>query len=184
MTDKIPDPLADPEGYVTDPAKLQCSASTFLLVKDIADKLEKLYPGWMWAVQPDERGGVVNIFSMRLSMRWGYRMHTRNVQEDPNRKLAMQAGGEILERFGQVRGPYEYSRWKAANRYMGMLDFDISDKSAAVQRRHRDDQFTQDVRSGRIKIKVEDRKDNAGKTQRSVWLSTAAQQELQNARTH
>lgn len=182
-TPSRPDPLADPDGIVTTASQLQARASTVLLVKDIADKLERLYPGWLWAVQPDERGGVINIFSMRLSMRWGYRLHTKNVQQDPHRRDAMRAGGEILDRFGMPRGRYDRSKWQAAKRYIGSVAMDISDRSQQEQRRYRDDEFTRAVRSGEIELKVKDYKTATG-THRELYINPSALWEKRDARTH
>ena len=44
--------LEGADDYVTDPSKLVgISGALMTVVKDCADKLEKHYPGWMWAVQ-------------------------------------------------------------------------------------------------------------------------------------
>jgi hypothetical protein len=153
------DPHADPEGIVTNPkALVGLDASLTILVKDIAAKLEALYPGWLWAVQPDKRGGVINIFSLRLSGKYGYRLHTRRVQHDPARKVAMEAGGEILDRFKQPRRAYDRQRWQASDRYMGSVAMDISDKSSKDRRRYRDESFTEAVKAGAIKLRIDDKK--------------------------
>jgi len=168
---------ADPEGIVTRPEDLEgIDASLVILVKDIANILEKHYPGWLWAVNPDKRGGVINIYSWRLSGKWGWRIKTKNVQNDPQRKLAVEAGGHILERFGFKRKAYDYLEWKAAPRYMGMVAMDISDKSAQERKRYRDDAFTQAVRSGRIELKFKDTK-VAGGTYRQLIIAPSAQWE-------
>lgn len=166
------DPLADPEGIILSPDDFQgIPASLVNLVKDIADKLEAKYPGWLWAVQPDHRGGVINIFSWRLSGKWGYRLHTKRVQDDPTRDAAMRAGGEILERFGFKRKGFSLEDWRAAKRYMGLPDMDITDMSQKAQRRHRDDAFTKAVRSGRIKLIVKDERVSATETFRKLIIT-------------
>lgn len=167
------DPYADPEGIVTSPNDLQCRASTVILVKQCADLLERHYPGWLWAVQPDERGGVINIRSLRLSGLWGYILHTKNIQHDPQLKLVLKAGGEILERFGQKRGPYDYQRWQAQKNKFGLKDFDISDKDAKIRKRRNDDDFTDAIKSGRLKLRVEDRKTATG-THRTLYVQPSA----------
>ncbi len=147
----------DPEGIVTSADMLKgVDASLVNLVKDIADTLERHYPGWLWAVNPDKRGGVINIYSWRLSGRWGWRIKTKNVQNDPKRKLAVEAGGEILERFGFKRKAYSLEDWRAAKKYMGGVAMDIRDKPMKVQKRYRDDEFTAAVRSGKIELKYKD----------------------------
>jgi hypothetical protein len=165
---------ADPEGIVARPDDLlDIPAALINLVKDIADKLEKLYPGWSWAVQPDHRGGVINIFSWRLSGKYGYRLHTRRVQDDPTRKAAMEAGGEILERFGFRRGSYSSQSWMAAERYMGAPRMDITDKSHQDQRRYRDEAFSRAVREGRINVRVKDTQVQGG-TYRQLLIQPSA----------
>lgn len=93
------DPHKDPEGVIERPDQYQVHASTEILCKDIADKLTKHYPGWSWAVQPDERGKVVNIFCWNLHDQWGYTIRAVDIMNDPRRREAVRAGGEILRRF-------------------------------------------------------------------------------------
>lgn len=169
MNPKPKDPHADPEGIVFTPQQLQVRVSTLVLVKNIADTLERHYPGWLWAVQPDERGGVINIFSLRLSGQWGYRLHTGKIQDDARCRKAIEAGGEILERFRQRRGAYDYQRWQAAPRYMGGVAMDISDKDRKIQRRHRDDEFTRAVRKGAIQVSHRDTRTATG-THRELFI--------------
>lgn len=170
--EKRPDLLADPEGIVTTPELLQARSSTVILVKEMADTLERHYRGWLWAVQPDERGGVINVFSLRLSGKWGYRVHTRNAQVDA-RKWALIAGGEILERFRQRRAPYDHSRWASAPRHLGLVDMDITDMEAKVRRRYRDDAFTRAVRKGAIEVRVDDVRTTTG-TDRKIYVRPTA----------
>ena len=109
----------DPEGLVYHPDHIQEHASAVLLSKDIANYLEKHYPGgWAWAVSVDPRGGVVNIRSLTCSGDWGIVLKLEWVQRDPvaTRRLTIAAGGEILERFGLRPGPYNYQAWQAAPR--------------------------------------------------------------------
>jgi len=156
-TPNLLDPNGEPEGIITKPDQFRgADASLVILVKDIAAKLEQQYPGWLWGVRPDKRGGVIHIFSLRLSGRWGWLIKTKNVQHDSQRKLAVEAGGEILERFGFKRRAYNLEEWRAAPRYMGSVAMDISDKQSKVRKRYRDDEFTQAVRSGRIQLKFKD----------------------------
>lgn len=169
MTASTVDKLADPDGIVTTPQALQCRAATVLLVKEAADRLEREYPGWLWAIRPDERGGVIHIFSLRLSGKYGYLLHTKAVQNDPQLQAVVRAGGEILERFGQKRGAYNYQNWQAAKRYLGGVAMDISDKDKRVQRRYRDERFTALVRQGAIELKAVDTPTTSG-TRREIFL--------------
>ncbi len=92
---------ADPEGEVVHPDQLDkhYHASTVILVKDIAEILTKQYPGWAWAVQPDDRGGVINIFNLHCHTELAFTIRMDEIMDDPRRKLAYKAGGELLERF-------------------------------------------------------------------------------------
>lgn len=164
---------ADPDGLVGRPDELVCSASTEILVKNIADVLERHYPGWLWAVSPDERGGCITIRSLRISGQWGYLIHTKNVQNDPQLKLAIFGGGEILDRAGQRRGPYDYARWANSPKKFGLVDFDITDKDAKIRKRRNDDDFTDAVRRGDIKLRYVDQPTQTG-THRSIYVQPSA----------
>lgn len=168
------DKHGDPEGIVTHPDQLiGIDASLVVLVKDIANLLERHYPGWLWAVQPDKRGGVITLRSLRCSGKYGYVIHTRNVQNDPSRRVALRAAGEILDRYGFKRGAFSYTQWAAAERYMGGVSMDISDKSAKERRRYRDDAFSEAVRTGRIELRVKDNHTSTG-VQRQIYLRPTA----------
>lgn len=97
------DPHKDPEGLIDHPGSMQAHASTVIACKEIADKLVKHYPGWAWAVEPDERGKVFNILCLNLHDQWGYTIRAVDVIYDPRFREAIRAGGEILRRF-RVRG--------------------------------------------------------------------------------
>jgi hypothetical protein len=158
--------------YVSEASDLQCSASLVLLVKRMADLLERHYPGWMWCVQPDERGGVVNLFSLRLSGEWGYRFRIMDIQGDPKvcDPKIVRAGGEILERFRVPRGTYKYSDWKQAPKDIaGLARADISDKKASVRRLQRDLSLTDALRFGTAKLLMRQRAEH-GQTYRELAL--------------
>ena len=74
----------------------------FALAKNVAEKLEEKYPGWLWAVHVMD--GVVGVKSMRLSGNWGFILHEDKIDNDY--KVVTSAGGEILERFRQQRGGF------------------------------------------------------------------------------
>jgi len=44
-------------------------ANDYTLAKNVAEKLEEKYPGWLWAVHVMD--GIVGVKSMRLSGNWG-----------------------------------------------------------------------------------------------------------------
>lgn len=85
---------------VASPRQLEIHASLRILVKDIAAILEKHFPEWMWMIEPDQKGQVINIFNNHLHNEWGYTIRTIEIHNDPKRRLAYRAGREILERFG------------------------------------------------------------------------------------
>ncbi len=65
--------------------------------KFVAETLDTEYSGHAWAVNVEQ--GMANIFNMALSSTHGYRLFL------PCSKAAvLEAGGEILERFGLPRG--------------------------------------------------------------------------------
>lgn len=83
------------------------SASGMLLVKRTAETLHRHYPGHLWAVNIDEEGGVITVMNLALSGKWGFLLKLKTVQEDPDLKSVMRAGGELLERYRLRRGRYE-----------------------------------------------------------------------------
>lgn len=94
------DPHGEPEGFVEHPADLIAKAGTTILCKDMADLLTRHYPGFRWAIQPSEFGGVFNLFCLDFSSRWGYRIKMVDIVNDPKRRVVVVAGQEILRRFG------------------------------------------------------------------------------------
>ena len=77
-------------------------ASDHMVAKNVAEHLEKKYPGWLWAVHVMD--GVVGVKSMRLSGNWGFVLHEDKIDND---YIAVtNAGGEILERYRQHRSKF------------------------------------------------------------------------------
>lgn len=72
------------------------------LMKQIGDKLFAHYPGYQWAVSVVK--GVVQVRNLNLSGKWGFVLLTKDI--DPDLKVVMRAGGEILERYRLKRGAY------------------------------------------------------------------------------
>lgn len=93
------DPIGEPEGVVDHPRDLMVSAMTAVLVKDIADVLVKNWPGFNWAVQPNEFGKVFNVFCLDFHGQWGYVIRYDDIMNDPRRRQAYKAGQELLRRF-------------------------------------------------------------------------------------
>ena len=78
------------------------SLNDHVLAKNVAETLEKKYPGWFWAVNVMD--GVVTVKSLRLSGNWGFVIHADKIDNDY--RIVVMAGGEILERFRQKRGKF------------------------------------------------------------------------------
>jgi hypothetical protein len=166
---QVRDAGGEPEGYTTSAADLKCRASTVVIVKRVGDILESNFPGWAWVIAPDERGGIITIRSMRLDARYGYLLHIARIQDDPQLSAVLRAGGEILERAGMPRGRYTHEAWAAAKRNMGLVAYDVSDKNAAFRRRYRDEAFSAAVKSGKLKVRVVDRRTETG-VQRQIYI--------------
>lgn len=77
----------------------QNTLSDHILARNVAEHLEKKYPGWLWGVTVDQ--GVVDVRSMRCSGAWGFRMLAEKIDNDY--AVVTRAGGEILERFRASR---------------------------------------------------------------------------------
>lgn len=123
------DPHGEPEGVVHNPSLLDenYKASTVILCKDIADLLVKHYPGYSWIVQPDDFGGVFNIFCQNLHNQYGYTIRMVDIMEDPRRREAVRAGGEILARFGMPHRFDRHAILSAPRDMVGNCIPDISD---------------------------------------------------------
>ena len=80
----------------------------YTLAKNVAEKLEEKYPGWLWAVHVMD--GVVGVKSMRLSGNWGFLLHANKIDNDY--KVVVNAGGEILERYRQSRGKFNQTLYE------------------------------------------------------------------------
>lgn len=68
------------------------------------EMLNKHYPGWLWAVNVNSEGGVMDIKNLQISSKYGFRLFLSQVYQDPNLKCVMRAGGEFLERVNKPRG--------------------------------------------------------------------------------
>ena len=81
-------------------------ASDYTTAKNVAEHLEKKYPGWLWAVNTMD--GIVTVKSMLLSGNWGFVLHEDKIDNDY--RAVTLAGGEILERYRQHRGKFNTDR--------------------------------------------------------------------------
>jgi len=143
--------------YVDSIAELRAHASLTLLVKEAADTLERHYPGWTWAIRPDEAGGIIDVMCMRISTRFGYTLHVKRLQNDPTFREVVRAGGEFLERFGFRRVPYSIGEWRRREQVMGQFIPDVSDMDAMRRRTVRTDAILAGMESGHVRITTDPR---------------------------
>lgn len=88
------------------------NANDQLMAKDFAEALLVAYPGWLWAVTVDGKTGMVDILNLNLSGRYGWRLKLPVIYSSSSMKAdVLRAGGELLERFNQPRGPFNPERW-------------------------------------------------------------------------
>ena len=155
--------------YIIAPNQLPVSASLANLAKRYGEALEKHYPGWWWTINPDETGGVMYIYCLRLSGEWGYVIKTGDVQNDAHEKEAIMAGGEILDRYNIPRGAYkrEYLQGKIKDLRDNFIP-DVTDRLSAEQKKIRDKRFSQAVEEGKAEIIHHDTKREDGTIFREV----------------
>jgi hypothetical protein len=86
---------------VVDIKDAKLSAAAEVQAKNAADMLHKHYPGWLWGVHVDDVGGVMKVLLLSVSGSWGFVIKLKDL--DPEYRMVMRAGGEILERFNLSR---------------------------------------------------------------------------------
>lgn len=86
------------------------STNDFVVARNIAEKLHSHYPGHLWAVTCDGKTGMASVRNLRFSGNWGYQIRLSELFGDPDMRVVVKAGGEILERFWQLRGKYNHDR--------------------------------------------------------------------------
>ena len=102
---------------------LKFVAQEHTIAKNVAEHLEKKYPGWLWAVHVMD--GVVGVKSMRLSGNWGFILHEDKIDNDY--KSVTRAGGEILERYRQSTNGFNQTKYNdLVMDYNGQLNGDFS----------------------------------------------------------
>lgn len=91
---------------VTDPEAAAEQLRDFETSREIAELLLRYYPDWPWAVTARWRYGICNVFNFELSGKIGFRLMLDRDGDGPSamRRAAIQAGGEMLEAYGQRRG--------------------------------------------------------------------------------
>jgi len=102
---------------------LKFVAQEHTIAKNVAEHLEKKYPGWLWAVHVMD--GVVGVKSMRLSGNWGFILHEDKIDNDY--KSVTKAGGEILERYRQSTNGFNQTKYNdLVMDHSGQLNGDFS----------------------------------------------------------
>lgn len=79
------------------------------IAKEVAERLNRHYPGHAWAVNADVMQGIVRVHNLNLSGEWGFILKMDDLHADSTGKLIVNAGGELLERFNMSRGELSYS---------------------------------------------------------------------------
>lgn len=90
------------QDVITDLAYAQKNISEIVLSKNIADALSKRWPvhnGHAWAINVDGEQGICHIYNLALSNKFGFTIKLVNLVNDPKYKAAINAAGEILERY-------------------------------------------------------------------------------------
>lgn len=138
--------------YVSSADDIAGGATVTLLTKQVGEHLERHYPGWLWAIEPEPKGGVINVRSLRISGKWGYTLHIARIQDDPSLKCVLTAGGELLERFGFRRVRYSYAEWRRREQTHGVFLPDVIDKPGYEQRRARTEKIKAELATGAARI--------------------------------
>lgn len=102
------------DGFLLDTGSSTRELADIALAGRLAEVLEKHYPGHLWAVKVDSSQGVAAVQNLRLSGRWGFMLKLRDLTyQDEIAREAMQAGGELLERYRLSRGRFKESEYQA-----------------------------------------------------------------------
>lgn len=81
---------------------------------ELATVINREYPGCLFIVEPNFKGGIVRIRHPLLPAKWGYTLFLRQLYSDPSLKCVVDACGELLERFNLPRGRYRRDVWSEA----------------------------------------------------------------------
>jgi len=71
----------------------------FAMCRGFAEALHIVYPGYLWQV--GMIGDVVYVQNLNLSKKQGFKVPVHDI--DPEGRVLMRAGGELLERYGCKR---------------------------------------------------------------------------------
>lgn len=95
---KKADPVKD---AIADLEEQEDSRANYELAERIGQALSLHYPNHRWMVYVDRKAGHYHVKNLSLSGNWGYVMHPR--QFENIEKMALEIGGEMLERYNIAR---------------------------------------------------------------------------------
>lgn len=88
-------------------------AKDVMLAKMLGDRLDKLYPGYLWWVDVNSRQGFINVKNLFLSGKWGFRIDLKGIYSSSElEKDIMRAGGELLERYRMARSGFNEAQYR------------------------------------------------------------------------
>lgn len=86
-------------------AEIAMERAQFELARMVGEHLHATYPGYLWRVNADFKGGIVNILCADVSMEKGCTLMASDFANSVEAmKLVTRAGGELLERARLHRG--------------------------------------------------------------------------------
>lgn len=91
---------------VSDPAEAEYRIKDSVLASNIGKELVANYPGHGWQVECDIRNGVAKLFNVHMSGTIGWMLKLADLRESSYRQDIKRIGGEMLERSGLSRGPF------------------------------------------------------------------------------
>ncbi len=74
-------------------------AADLFLTGQVADVLQRHYPGHAWLIEVSHAQGVVMLSIPLFMGRNKFVLHMTNLKSDPGLRRVVRAGGEILERY-------------------------------------------------------------------------------------
>lgn len=80
-------------------------AADLAIAREFGETLNTSYPGWLWAIEVPDHNVVVRLLNGPAPGMGFFIPRTKLGTPDTNKKLAVWAGGEWLERCGWPRGP-------------------------------------------------------------------------------
>ena len=102
------DPIKHEHGLFNDG---QFDAMNEWVVKEIGQKLAKVYPGYPWGVSAEVEHGICKIQLAGLAQ-WGAIIKLETLKSDPNLNSVMRRAGELLETFKLARGEGDFSKFR------------------------------------------------------------------------